>query len=205
MKPFFGSPLRPKKYGCHGQLVQTQGVSLTSAWSDTGLVVSGVPAAISRSTLSPRIEFRRYLGGTAAARLAVLGDDLHLVGAPAALDAFLQDSAHLIHDEAVGLAEAGEWAGARAHMADADDLRLGACRIRADQRGRSDGGDAAFHQCATVHGTLRRAAHLYPRKCRRIAPASDSAISCRAALPAGRDPTRAPTAHLSLSQASPRR
>ena len=67
MKPFLGSPLRPKKYGCHGQLVQTQGTSLTSAWSDTGLVVSGVPAAISRSTLSLRISSE----ATSAARLPV--------------------------------------------------------------------------------------------------------------------------------------
>ena len=32
-----------------------QGTSLTSAWSATGLVVSGVAEATMRSTLSPRI------------------------------------------------------------------------------------------------------------------------------------------------------
>ena len=37
-------PFRPKKYGCHGQSVVMQGTSLTSAWSATGLVVSGVEA-----------------------------------------------------------------------------------------------------------------------------------------------------------------
>ena len=65
MKPFLGSPLRPKKYGCHGQLVVTQGTSLTSAWSATGLVVSGVAEARIRSTLSPRINSE----ATSAARL----------------------------------------------------------------------------------------------------------------------------------------
>src|SRR4029079_18475355 len=65
VKPLAGSPLRPKKYGCHGQLVARHGVSLTSAWSDTGLVVSGVPDVTSRSTLSDRINSE----ATSAARL----------------------------------------------------------------------------------------------------------------------------------------
>jgi hypothetical protein len=62
----------------------------------------------------------------AAARLAVLADDLHLIGLAAALQAFAQDGAHLFENEGVGFAEAGQRTGARADMADLDDLGLGA-------------------------------------------------------------------------------
>jgi hypothetical protein len=130
--------LRPKKYGCHGQLVATQGVSLTSAWSDTGLVVSGVPDVTSRIDLVALDQFGGDFGGAAAARLAVLGDDLDLVGLAAALQALAEDAAHLIEDEGVGLAEAGERTGARADVADLDDLGLGARRIGVEQRRRRD-------------------------------------------------------------------
>jgi len=46
-------------------LVVMQGTSLTSAWSATGLVVSGVADATMRSTLSPRMSSE----ATSAARL----------------------------------------------------------------------------------------------------------------------------------------
>jgi hypothetical protein len=46
-------------------LVVMQGTSLTSAWSATGLVVSGVADATTRSTLSPSISSE----ATSAARL----------------------------------------------------------------------------------------------------------------------------------------
>ena len=56
--------------------------------------------------------------GARAARLAVLADDLHRIGLAAALQPGLQDVVHLIEDEAVGFAEAGERPGLRA-----DDAR----------------------------------------------------------------------------------
>ena len=49
MKPTAGSPPRPKKYGCHGQSFETQGTCSASAWSATGLTVSGVEATIMMS------------------------------------------------------------------------------------------------------------------------------------------------------------
>ena len=39
-------------YGCHGQSLVMHGVPLASAWSATGLTVSGVEAAVTMSTLS---------------------------------------------------------------------------------------------------------------------------------------------------------
>ena len=141
MKPLAGSPLRPKKYGCHGQLVVMQGTSLTSAWSATGLVVSGVADARMRSTLSPRISSE----ATSAARLPLdwlsLADDLHRIGAPAALQAVGQNAAHLLEDEAVGLAEARERTGARADVADLDHAALRVGGDHPQHRRRRDGAD----------------------------------------------------------------
>src|SRR5207302_3048042 len=65
------------------------------------------------------------LGGTAAARLAVLADDLDLVRATATLHALRQDAADLLEDESVSLAEAGERTRLRADVADLDDPALG--------------------------------------------------------------------------------
>ena len=55
MKPFAGSPLRPKNQGCQGQSVATHGTSFSSHWSDTGFAVSGVLPATMRSILSLRM------------------------------------------------------------------------------------------------------------------------------------------------------
>ena len=55
MKPFAGSPLRPKNHGCHGTTLDTQGTSFSSQASLTGLAVSGVPAVSTSATLSFRI------------------------------------------------------------------------------------------------------------------------------------------------------
>ena len=113
--------MRPKKYGCHGQLVATHGTSLTSAWSDTGLVVSGVPDVTMRSTLSERISSE----ATSAARLPFDWLSLEmicdLVGPAAALQAPAENIADLPRMYVVGLAEAGERAGLRADVADLDD------------------------------------------------------------------------------------
>src|SRR5262249_60526377 len=65
------------------------------------------------------------LGGAAAARLAVLADNLNLVRATAALYALCQDAADLLEDESVSLAEAGERTRLRADVADLDDPALG--------------------------------------------------------------------------------
>ena len=48
-------PPRPKKYGCHGQFVEIHGISFSSHWSATGLVVSGVSLVIIMFTPSFRI------------------------------------------------------------------------------------------------------------------------------------------------------
>ena len=58
------------------------------------------------------------LGGAAAARLAVLADDLHLIGAPAALQPVGENTAHLFQDESVGFTEACERAGPWTDVAD---------------------------------------------------------------------------------------
>lgn len=55
MKPFAGSPLRPKNQGCHGTTLEMHGTSLSSQASLTGLAVSGVPAVSTSATLSLRI------------------------------------------------------------------------------------------------------------------------------------------------------
>ena len=55
------------KYGCHGHMVVTQGISSISHCVDTGLVVSGVEAASMRSTLSLTISSL----ATSAARLGL--------------------------------------------------------------------------------------------------------------------------------------
>ena len=52
--------------------------------------------------------------------------------------------AHLFEDEAVGLAEARERAGARADVADLDDARLSARGVRAEHRGHGDCGGAGL-------------------------------------------------------------
>src|SRR5437867_10918315 len=114
-----------------------QGTSLTSAWSATGLVVSGVADA--RMTED---ELGGDLGGAAAARLAVLADDLDLVGPPAALPTLGQDAADLFEDEAVGFAEAREWTRLRADVTDLDDAALRVGRDRPQQRRRRNGAEA---------------------------------------------------------------
>src|ERR1700738_2714684 len=110
-----------------------QGTSLTSAWSATGLVVSGVAEARMRSTLSPRISSeatsearlpRDWLSllvisagegwappGAQSARLAVLADELDRIGLAPDRDALREDAAHLLEDEGVGFPEAGERTG----------------------------------------------------------------------------------------------
>src|SRR5262249_32303578 len=82
-----------------------------------------------------------HLGRAAAARLAVFADDLHLIGAAADLQALAENAAHLLEDEAVGLAEAGGWAGFRADVPDLDDAALGIGRNDAQHRRRSNGAD----------------------------------------------------------------
>ena len=52
MKPVSGLPPRAKNHGCQGATEDMHGVSFTSHWSETGLVVSGVEATSIRSTLS---------------------------------------------------------------------------------------------------------------------------------------------------------
>jgi len=125
------------------------------------LVVSGVPAAMSRSTLA-QDQLRGDLGGAAAGRLAVLGHDLDLVVAPADLQTLLQDAAHLVDDEIVGLAEAGERTGARADVPDLDDAGLAAGGVRTEQRRRRDRSGAAFHQRAAIDPVSCRMTHVAP-------------------------------------------
>ena len=50
-----GSPPRPKKNGCHGARLLRHGTPLASHWSATGLTVSGVEPARTRSTWSDRM------------------------------------------------------------------------------------------------------------------------------------------------------
>ena len=52
LKPFSGSPPRPKNHGCHGVSAVMHGVAFASHWSDTGTVVSGVACATTMSTPS---------------------------------------------------------------------------------------------------------------------------------------------------------
>src|SRR4029453_10634352 len=100
------------------------------------------------------------LWGAAAARLAVLGDDLGLIALAAALQALAEDAAHLIENERVGLAEARERAGLWADVADLDDLGLRARRIRAGQGRHGDRCSSGLDHCAPVqapngcHGCL---------------------------------------------------
>src|SRR5262249_61770587 len=84
-------------------------------------------------------ELGGVLGGAAAARLAVLADDLDLVGALAALPALGQDAADLLEDEAVGFAEARERTRLRADVTDLDDAALGVGRDHPQHRRRRDG------------------------------------------------------------------
>src|SRR3954470_24847991 len=51
LKPFFGSPLRPKNQASHGSTVEIAGTPAASAASETGLFVSGVEVVRMRSTL----------------------------------------------------------------------------------------------------------------------------------------------------------
>ena len=62
--------------GCHGATVEMQGISSTSHWSETGLVVSGVEATSIRSTLLATISSLRHVGGAVRVGLAVLDHDL---------------------------------------------------------------------------------------------------------------------------------
>src|SRR5438477_10913649 len=51
LKPFFGSPFRPKNQASHGWTVEIAGTPAASAASETGLFVSGVEVERIRSTL----------------------------------------------------------------------------------------------------------------------------------------------------------
>ncbi len=117
-------------------------------------------------------QFGGDLGGAAAGRLAVLGHDLDLIVAPADLETLLQDAAHLVDDEIVGLAEAGERAGARADVPDLDDAGLPAGGPRTEQRRSRDGGSAALHQRATIDAVSCRT-HVAPPE----APIADRALA----------------------------
>src|SRR4030095_13694872 len=65
LNPTSGLPPRAKNHGCHGHTEDTAGVPLTSHWSATGLVVSGVLATRMRLTVSDR----HNREATSAARL----------------------------------------------------------------------------------------------------------------------------------------
>src|SRR5262249_58577403 len=86
-------------------------------------------------------EFGSDFGGAAAARLAVLADDLNLIGASAALQPFRKNPAHLFQDEAVRLAKARKRSGLRTDMADLDDAALGIGRNYAQHRRRGERAD----------------------------------------------------------------
>ena len=92
-----------------------------------------------------------HLGGAAAARLAVLGDDLHRIAPSADAQAGGEQAAHLIEDEAVGLAEAGERAGLRADVPDLDGARLGTGRDHAQHRRRGKGAEPGLHHGTAAH------------------------------------------------------
>src|SRR5215813_14833818 len=119
-----------------------QGTSLTSAWSATGLVVSGGRGCEDEINLVAEDELGGDLGGAAAARLAVLADDLDLVGTPAALQTLGQDAADLFEDEAVRFAEARERTRLRADVPDLDDAALRVGRNHPQHRRRRDGAEA---------------------------------------------------------------
>ena len=51
MKPTLGSPLRPMNQACHGVSQLIHGTSNASAWSDTGITLSALEAAMRISTL----------------------------------------------------------------------------------------------------------------------------------------------------------
>ena len=59
-----------------------------------------------------------------------------------------ENAAHLLEDEAVGLAEAGERAGARADVADLDDAALGVGRDHPQHGGRRHGAEAGADERA---------------------------------------------------------
>jgi len=80
--------------------------------------------------------------------LAVLADDLDRIGLAADRQALGEDAAHLLEDEGVGFPEAGERAGARAHMADLDRAGLRIGGNDPQHRGRRDGADADLDERA---------------------------------------------------------
>ena len=96
-------------------------------------------------------QFGRDFGGAAAAGLAVLADDLDLIGAAAALQSLGENAAHLFENETIGLAEAGERTGPRADVSDLDDAALRIGRDRPQHRGRGDGADARLDERAPAH------------------------------------------------------
>ena len=93
-------------------------------------------------------QFGGDLGSAAGVRLAVLGDDLDLVGLAAVDEPLAQDAAHLLEDEVVGLAEAGERSCFGADMADLDHLRLRLRRQHAQHGGSGERADAGLDQSA---------------------------------------------------------
>ena len=128
---------------------------------DFGLVgnrVGGVGRARAdqQVDLVAKDQFGGDFGRAAAARLAVLADDLDLVGLAAICQAFAENAAHLLKNEAVGFAKASERACLWADVADLDDggLRL---RWQGEHGGRGDGANAGFDERAA--GNFRDTAH----------------------------------------------
>src|ERR1700730_11711452 len=74
------------------------------------------------------------LGGAAAARLAILADNLDLVGAAAALPTLGQDGADLWEDEAGVFAEGRERPRLGAYVTDLDDAALRVGRNHSQHR-----------------------------------------------------------------------
>jgi len=128
LNPTSGLPPRPKNHGCHGHIDEMAGVPLTSHWSETGFVVSGVLATSMRSILSDRISRE----ATSAARL---GSDW--LSRPAVdAEPLPQRLANPGDHEAVGLAESRQRPRLRADVADLDR----AARLAARGRGSEAGG-----------------------------------------------------------------
>ena len=119
------------------------GTSLTSAWSAAGLVVSGRRRGEEQIDLIVQDQFGRDFRRASAARLAVPARDLDRVGFAADRNSFRQDAAHLIEDEAVGLAKTGERAGLWADMPDPDGSRLRIRRNDAQHRWRRQRAETA--------------------------------------------------------------
>ena len=123
---------RPKNHASHGTIVVQLGIPLASHWSDTGLEVSGVPDATTRSTLSLLIRSRATLAARTGSDWVSLTMISTLRVLPPDLIPLAKRLPGLGDDEVVGQREAGEWSGLRADIADLDGVRPAAgCRGRA--------------------------------------------------------------------------